>query len=832
MSLPLVINGVTFEYPQVDDTDWGPDATDWASAVTVGMLQKAGGLFQLLAEVDFGTAFGVKSLYLKSRTTNPADAGQVRLARADVINWRNQANGANLSLGVSSSNVLQFNGVDIQGSISVSDTATIDLTFVANALSADIKSDSITNTLINSAAAIAYSKLNLSASIVNADINASAAIAYSKLNLTGNIVNADINASAAIAYSKLNLTGSIVNADINASAAIAFSKFAALTSTNILVGSAGNVATSVAVTGDVTIGNTGVTAIGANKVVNSMLAQMAQSTIKGRAASSGTGDPVDLTATQATALLNAMVGDSGSGGTKGLVPAPASGDAAAGKFLKADGTWVAPSGAGDVVGPASSTNNGFAKFDGTTGKLLKNSAATIAISDGGTGQVTKAAAFDALSPMTTGGDVIYGGASGTGTALANGTTGQALTSSGGTSAPYWYSSVQGSDLKNLGLAASVGSSALTIALKQADGSTNAGSGAAQVFAGLRSSTAGNGNINQRSVSGALSLTINSLTTLGMVAAQNNNVWFYLLDSDGAGTMKLAAATVRYDESGLITTVAESFTGTVTIASPGVWTATGHGLQNNACITLSTTGALPTGLTAGTKYFIVSRAANTFQLATSPAGTAIITTGSQSGVHTVRVACGAMVSDAVYTNAPFRLIGKGVFNLVTPGTWLVPTTLTAGSGGILPQETIAAKLNATAGGSYTSTNTTIVPYNAVSFDTHGIGFAAVGSNFVAPIAGTYLVQASISLAGGTPALNASATVAVNVNGSAPTGSTGSFICQAAAAYSLVPAVNTIVQLAQWDRVDVRFTATAAGTLTFGTGTGGNYISISKLPSSGV
>lgn len=55
------------------------------------------------------------------------------------------------------------------------------------------------------------------------------------------------------------------------------------------------------------------------------------------------------TPTQVTADLIAMVGDSGSGGTKGLVPAPASGDAAAGKFLKADGTWVAPSSGGLTI---------------------------------------------------------------------------------------------------------------------------------------------------------------------------------------------------------------------------------------------------------------------------------------------------------------------------------------------------------------------------------------------------------------------------------------------------------------------------------------------------
>lgn len=36
---------------------------------------------------------------------------------------------------------------------------------------------------------------------------------------------------------------------------------------------------------------------------------------------------------------NNFVGDSGSGGVHGEVPAPAAGDAAAGKFLKADGTW-------------------------------------------------------------------------------------------------------------------------------------------------------------------------------------------------------------------------------------------------------------------------------------------------------------------------------------------------------------------------------------------------------------------------------------------------------------------------------------------------------------
>lgn len=95
--------------------------------------------------------------------------------------------------------------------------------------------NSIVNADVNTAAAIAYSKLALTNSIVNADINTAAAIAYSKLNLTGSIVNADVNAAAAIAYSKLNLAGSIVNADIATGAAIAYSKLAALTASRVLV---------------------------------------------------------------------------------------------------------------------------------------------------------------------------------------------------------------------------------------------------------------------------------------------------------------------------------------------------------------------------------------------------------------------------------------------------------------------------------------------------------------------------------------------------------------------------------------------------------------------
>lgn len=68
-----------------------------------------------------------------------------------------------------------------------------------------------------------------------------------------------------------------------------------------------------------------------------------------------------------------MTGDSGSGGKKGLVPAPGAGDS--GKVLSGAGTWIASS--GDVVGPASATADAIALFNGTGGKTIKDSTYTI-----------------------------------------------------------------------------------------------------------------------------------------------------------------------------------------------------------------------------------------------------------------------------------------------------------------------------------------------------------------------------------------------------------------------------------------------------------------------
>jgi hypothetical protein len=120
--------------------------------------------------------------------------------------------------------------------------------------------------------------------IVNADVNATAAIAFSKLAsltsaniLVGSVTNVptSVPVTGDVLISNTGITsiasGVIVNADVNTSAAIAFSKLASLTSANILVGSVTNVPTSTAVTGDVTIDFAGITTIGAAKVTNAKL---------------------------------------------------------------------------------------------------------------------------------------------------------------------------------------------------------------------------------------------------------------------------------------------------------------------------------------------------------------------------------------------------------------------------------------------------------------------------------------------------------------------------------------------------------------------------------
>ena len=71
--------------------------------------------------------------------------------------------------------------------------------------------------------------------------------------------------------------------------------------------------------------------------------------------------------------------------------------------------------------------------------------------------------------------------------------------------------------------------------------------------------------------------------------------------------------------------------TLTIAAPCVVTLTAHRLVAGDTVTLATTGTLPTGLTAGAAYYVVSPTTDSFQFSLTAGGAAITTTGTQTGV---------------------------------------------------------------------------------------------------------------------------------------------------------------------------------------------------------
>jgi len=93
---------------------------------------------------------------------------------------------------------------------------------------------------------------------------------------------------------------------------------------------------------------------------------------------------------------------------------------------------------------------------------------------------------------------------------------------------------------------------------------------------------------------------------------------------------------RYDTTTSDWIDVTSGTVTMTIATPAVVSQTAHGLKAGSKITFSTTGALPTGVTAGTTYYVIATGltADAFQFSTSAGGAAVNTSGTQSGTHTL------------------------------------------------------------------------------------------------------------------------------------------------------------------------------------------------------
>ena len=91
--------------------------------------------------------------------------------------------------------------------------------------------------------------------------------------------------------------------------------------------------------------------------------------------------------------------------------------------------------------------------------------------------------------------------------------------------------------------------------------------------------------------------------------------------------------------------------TISIAAPGVITLpAGFSFPDGTTLTFTSTGALPTGLTVGQVYFVVSSTGGTFSVSTSLGGAPITTSGSQSGLQFISQR-GVDLADAGDSDAP-------------------------------------------------------------------------------------------------------------------------------------------------------------------------------------
>ena len=119
--------------------------------------------------------------------------------------------------------------------------------------------------------------LTVSGTFAGTATNANTLTTGRNFSITGDVTAPAIsfNGSGAVALASTLASGVVNNTNVGASAAIAFSKLASLTSGNVLVGSASNVPTSVAVSGDATISNTGAVTIANSAVTNAKVSASA-----------------------------------------------------------------------------------------------------------------------------------------------------------------------------------------------------------------------------------------------------------------------------------------------------------------------------------------------------------------------------------------------------------------------------------------------------------------------------------------------------------------------------------------------------------------------------
>lgn len=157
-------------------------------------------------------------------------------------------------------------------------------------------------------------------------------------------------------------------------------------------------------------------------------------------------------------------------------------------------------------------------------------ATDVAVAHGGTGASTATAGFDALAPMTAAGDIIYGGASGTGTRLAVGSDTQVLTLASG--APSWATPAAGySDAEAVAAVEAAGLSTPALGTPSALVSTNLSGTAASLTAG---NVTTNANLTGHVTSTGNAAVLGSFTKAQLSTAVSDGTVLYSGDAPTVG----------------------------------------------------------------------------------------------------------------------------------------------------------------------------------------------------------------------------------------------------------------------------------------------------------
>jgi len=226
-----------------------------------------------------------------------------------------------------------------------------------------------------------------------------------------------------------------------------------------------------------------------------------------------------------------------------------------------------------TAGDSTVATNAATALSNHTGNATNAHAASAitSVASGNLAATTVQAALDELqtdvdgrvakSTATTKGDLLVATAASTIARQGVGSDGQILTAdSAQTNGIKWATPASAPsysfETSNLAVAASVGSSALTVSLKDASGSDP--SVGSPVKIGFRSSTSTSGVYNQRTVSAATNVVVSSGSTLGHASGDSRYIYVYALDN--AGTVELAVSSGLYLDGSLVSTTAEGGAG--------------------------------------------------------------------------------------------------------------------------------------------------------------------------------------------------------------------------------------------------------------------------------